>query len=85
MRLWQTNPLEAITLVRGEGCRVTDASGRVYLDMLAGTWCNVLGYGHQRWVEAVQDQVCTLTHVGSSFAAGEIDQALAKLGEVLPA
>jgi len=85
MRLWQTNPLEAITLVRGEGCRVTDASGRVYLDMLAGTWCNVLGYGHQRWVRAVQEQVRTLTHVGSSFAAGEIDQALAKLGEVLPA
>jgi len=85
MRLWKTNPLEAITLVRGEGCRVTDASGKVYLDMLAGTWCNVLGDGHQRWVRAVQDQVRALTHVGSSFATGEIDRALAKLGEVLPA
>jgi 2,2-dialkylglycine decarboxylase (pyruvate) len=85
MRLWQTNPLEAITLVRGEGCRVIDAAGRVYLDMLAGTWCNILGYGHRAWVEAVHDQARTLTHVGSSFASSEIDRALAKLGEVLPA
>lgn len=85
MRLWHTNPLEGITLVGGEGCRVFDASGKAFLDMLAGTWCNILGYGHRRWIEAVQEQASTLAHVGSSFATREIEEAMGRLREILPA
>ena len=53
MRLWQTNFLQEGTLVRGQGCTVWDEAGKPYLDLLSGTWCNVLGYGHPRWVEAI--------------------------------
>jgi 2,2-dialkylglycine decarboxylase (pyruvate) len=84
MQLWQTNPLEEITLVRGEGCTVWDGSGKAYLDLLSGTWCNILGYGHPRWVEAVQSQAETLAHVGAAFPTEEVGAALAKLGEILP-
>ena len=85
MRLWQTNPLEGITLAGGEGCRVFDPSGKAFLDMLAGTWCNILGYGHRRWVKAAQEQLSALAHVGSSFATREIEEAMGKLREILPA
>lgn len=84
MRLWQTNPFQGITLVRGEGCTVWDAAGKPYLDLLSGTWCNVLGYGHPRWIEAVQHQASKLVHVGAPFQTEEVDKALSKLGEILP-
>jgi len=84
MRLWQTNPLQEITLVRGQGCTVWDEAGKPYLDLLSGTWCNVLGYGHPRWVAAVQDQVSRLAHVGASFPTAEVHEALFKLQEALP-
>jgi len=84
MRLWQTNPLNGITLIRGEGCTVWDATGKSYVDLLAGTWCNVLGYGHPRWAAAVRSQAGKLAHVGSAFSAAEVDEALRKLAEILP-
>ncbi|MFO7743664.1 MAG: aspartate aminotransferase family protein [Anaerolineae bacterium] len=76
--------MERIRLVHGAGCTVWDATGQAYLDLLAGTWCNVLGYGHPRWIEAVRSQAGKLTHVGASFSTEEVDAALRKLGEILP-
>jgi 4-aminobutyrate aminotransferase-like enzyme len=84
-RLWQTHAVETIRLTQGSGCTVWDSKGKAYLDLLAGTWCNVLGYNHPRWTEAIRSQVGKLTHVGASFSTGEVDDALGKLGEVLPA
>jgi 4-aminobutyrate aminotransferase-like enzyme len=84
MRIWQTNAFQEITLVRGQGCTVWDEAGKPYLDLLSGTWCNVLGYGHPRWVKAIEDQVSKLTHVGTSFPTTEVYEALSKLQEVLP-
>lgn len=84
MRLWQTHPFHKIVLTRGEGSTVWDTSGKSYVDLLSGTWCNILGYGHPRWVEAIREQVAKLTHVGTSFCAQEVDPALAKLREILP-
>lgn len=68
----------------GQGCTVWDTAGQPYLDLLSGTWCNVLGYGHPRWVEAVQDQVSKLAHVGAPFPTTEVHEALLKLREILP-
>jgi 2,2-dialkylglycine decarboxylase (pyruvate) len=84
MRLWQTNPLQKITLVHGQGCTVWDEAGKPYLDLLSGTWCNVLGYRHPRWIEAIQHQVSKLAHVGAPFPTEEVGEALSKLGEILP-
>jgi 2,2-dialkylglycine decarboxylase (pyruvate) len=84
MRLWQTHTLEGITLVRGKGCTVWNKGSEPYLDLLAGTWCNILGYDHPRWLKAIQSQVSKLTHVGSAFPTEEVHEALSKLQEILP-
>jgi putrescine aminotransferase len=48
---------KAITIVRGEGATVYDASGRAYLDALASLWyCNV-GYGRTELGDAAAAQM----------------------------
>ena len=68
-----------ISLVRGEGSRVWDAEGNVYLDLFPGWGCNVLGYCPPRVVEALQQQVAQLIHVPNTWhieQQGEFAEAL---------
>jgi acetylornithine/N-succinyldiaminopimelate aminotransferase len=51
-----------VALVRGSGCRVWDADGAEYLDLIAGIAVSVLGHAHPAVVEAVSRQVRTLCH-----------------------
>ena len=84
MRLWQTNPLESITLVRGEGCRVWDTRGKSYLDLLSGCWCAVLGHGHPRLAEEIKKQADRLIHAGPPMLSEGVEEGLRKLAEILP-
>lgn len=84
MQLWNTHQFEDITLTQGQGCTVWDENGKAYIDLLAGTWCNILGYAHPRWEAAIQAQVASLTHVGKHFITKEINQALSALKDILP-
>lgn len=56
-----------ITLVRGEGARVWDDTGKEYLDFVAGIAVNVLGHCPPALVRAVQEQVATLIHTTNLF------------------
>lgn len=56
-----------ITLVRGEGPRVWDSDGKVYLDFVAGIAVNVLGHCHPAVVKAVQEQATQLVHVSNLY------------------
>ena len=56
-----------ITLVRGEGIRVWDSNGKVYLDFVAGIAVNVLGHCHPAIIKAVQEQVTQLVHVSNLY------------------
>ena len=58
----------AVELVRGTGATVTDAEGKVYLDLLAGIAVNSLGHAHPAVVAAVSQQVATLGHVSNFFS-----------------
>ncbi|GCE13251.1 aspartate aminotransferase family protein [Tengunoibacter tsumagoiensis] len=58
---------QPLTLVRGEGTRVWDSQGNVYLDFVAGIAVNVLGHCHPAIVEAVQQQVTQLVHVSNLY------------------
>ncbi|MFN8126793.1 MAG: acetylornithine transaminase [Candidatus Nanopelagicales bacterium] len=62
MRNYGTPPL---ALVRGEGCRVWDADGNAYLDLVAGIAVNTLGHAHPAIVDAVTDQVGQLGHTSN--------------------
>ena len=57
----------AITLARGEGCRVWDDSGKLYLDFASGIAVNAVGHCHPRWVNAVAGQAGTLAHVSNLY------------------
>ena len=56
-----------VTLVRGEGTRVWDSDGKVYLDFVAGIAVNVLGHCHPAIVKAVQHQVTQLVHISNLY------------------
>ncbi len=53
--------------VRGAGCRLWDADGKVYLDFLAGVAVNSLGHCHPKVVEALQKQAETLIHCSNYY------------------
>ncbi len=58
---------QPLTLLRGEGTRVWDSDGKVYLDFVAGIAVNVLGHCHPAIIEAVQHQVTQLVHVSNLY------------------
>ncbi|WP_020677083.1 acetylornithine transaminase [Geopsychrobacter electrodiphilus] len=53
--------------VRGAGCKLWDADGREYLDMLAGVAVNNLGHCHPRIVAAIKAQAETLIHCSNYY------------------
>jgi acetylornithine aminotransferase/acetylornithine/N-succinyldiaminopimelate aminotransferase len=57
----------ALTLVRGEGTRVWDDTGRRFLDFSSGIAVNALGHAHPHWVGAVQAQAAQLVHTSNLF------------------
>jgi acetylornithine/N-succinyldiaminopimelate aminotransferase len=57
----------AVEFVRGEGARLWDADGKEYLDFLAGISVCSVGHCHPAVVEAVREQVGTLTHVSNLY------------------
>jgi acetylornithine/N-succinyldiaminopimelate aminotransferase len=56
-----------VALVSGQGCRVTDADGREYLDLIAGIAVSALGHAHPAIVTAVSDQVRRIGHTSNLF------------------
>lgn len=72
-----------VEFVSGEGCRLTDANGRLYLDFLSGIAVTSLGHAHPAVRDAVAAQVGKLLHVSNLFhtglneeVAGEIDRLI---------
>ena len=63
----QTYARYPIALVRGEGCRLWDADGKVYLDFVAGLAVCNLGHCHPRVVEAIRAQAGRLLHVSNLY------------------
>src|SRR5437660_8899688 len=58
---------QPVAFVKGEGTRVWDSDGKVYLDFVAGIAVNVLGHCHPAIVKAVQEQVTQLIHVSNLY------------------
>ena len=67
-----------VALARGKGCRVWDADGREYPDLIAGIAVCSLGHAHPAIVEAVSRQVapsrtrptCSCTSARSHWPSG---------------
>jgi putrescine aminotransferase len=54
-------------MVSGEGCWLTDGTGRRLFDGLAGLWCVNVGYGRHEIVDAVTEQMRRLPYYCSFF------------------
>jgi predicted acetylornithine/succinylornithine family transaminase len=56
-----------LTLVRGKGSYVYDASGKRYLDLIAGIGVNALGHSHPKIVNAIRKQAGLLIHASNLY------------------
>ncbi|MDR1806659.1 MAG: acetylornithine transaminase [Propionibacteriaceae bacterium] len=78
----------ARTFIAGDGCYLTDADGKRYLDLLAGIAVVAVGHGNKAVAEAIAAQAARLGHVSNFFAtppqvelAEELTALLAPAGE----
>ncbi|WIG58635.1 MAG: N-acetylornithine aminotransferase [Ktedonobacterales bacterium] len=68
-----------LVMERGEGVRIWDANGKVYLDLVAGIATNVLGHAHPNVVRAIQQQATKLIHTSNLY----INERQVELAELL--
>ncbi len=84
--LYYDQPLE---LVSGKGSRVTDASGRSYLDFFCGILTNMLGYDLPEVREAVERQLATgVVHTSTLYlirSQVELAEKIARLSGIADA
>jgi acetylornithine/N-succinyldiaminopimelate aminotransferase len=80
--LLQVYRRSSIVFERGRGCRLFDADGRSYLDLLSGIGVAALGHAHPRLAAAIADQAQQLLHTSNLFfhpLQGELASRLAEL------
>src|SRR6478672_121760 len=66
----------------GRGCRLFDANGRSYLDLISGVGVAALGHAHPRLAAAIADQAQQLLHTSNLFfhpLQGELATRLSSL------
>ncbi|WP_342396408.1 aspartate aminotransferase family protein [Candidatus Chlorohelix sp.] len=56
-----------MVIVKGEGVRLWDQTGRSYLDFVGGWAVNALGHCHPAVVNAIQQQAATLIHTSNQY------------------
>ena len=78
--------VEQLNIVRGDGVYVYDDSGKEYLEGLAGLWCASLGYSNAELIEAITDQLKTLSysHMFGGRTHNVVIQLAEQLSEMLP-
>ena len=80
--VWQNYGRFPIVISHGEGCRLWDDEGNVYLDLVAGlAVCNV-GHCHPKVVEAVREQVGKLIHVSNLYYTLPMTELAERLTEL---
>jgi acetylornithine aminotransferase/acetylornithine/N-succinyldiaminopimelate aminotransferase len=67
------------TMVKGEGCWLTDEDGKKYLDFLSGIAVCSLGHCHPKVTEAIQHQADKLVHVSNLYYT----EPMTRLAEIL--
>jgi acetylornithine/N-succinyldiaminopimelate aminotransferase len=72
----------SVVFERGRGCRLFDANGRSYLDLISGVGVAALGHAHPRLAAAVAAQAQELLHTSNLFfhpLQGELAERLSNL------
>jgi 4-aminobutyrate aminotransferase-like enzyme len=71
-------------LVRGEGVRVWDADGKVYIDFESGQVCASTGHCHPDYTKAIVEQASSLVQTGSGYTTPARILLAQKLAEIMP-
>jgi acetylornithine/N-succinyldiaminopimelate aminotransferase len=71
-----------IELVRGEGIRLFDSTGREYVDFTSGIAVNALGYGDAGLRQAMHDAADGLVHVSNLFRTSPGERLAERLVEL---
>ncbi len=66
--LFQNYARQPVLLVRGEGTRAWDESGKEYLDLVGGLGVNLLGHPHKDAEGTLAAQAATLIHTSNVFS-----------------
>ncbi len=77
-------PKRPLTIVRGEGARVWDDSGREFIDCICGHGVANLGHSHPRLVRAVSEQAGKLITLSPVFYNDQRALLLEKLVRITP-
>src|SRR5437870_9928044 len=75
---------DPIELVRGEGPWVWDSDGKKYLDCFGGVLTVSVGHANPKVVEAVVNQVKTLSHTSTLYANKQMSDYAEKLAKIAP-
>ncbi len=70
---------------RAEGCWITDADGKAYLDLYGGFAVAAIGYGHPKVVAAIREQAGRLMHCPSAHPSRVRAEFLEALASIAPA
>lgn len=81
--LFETYGTPPRELVSGRGTIVNDAEGNEYLDLLSGIAVNALGHAHPAIVDAVTNQIATLSHTSNLFAHPQVIKLAERLKALL--
>jgi len=73
-----------LVLVKGDGRRVTDATGRTYLDFFGGILTVSVGHAHPAIAAAITDQVHQLVHTSTLYITEPMVDLAEKLAEITP-
>ena len=73
--------VEQLNIVKGEGIYVYDDAGNKYLEGLAGLWCAALGYGNEELIDAITEQLKTLSY--SHMFGGRTHKVVIELADKL--
>ena len=68
-----------VVIDHGNGAKVYDPEGKMYVDFASGIGVNSVGYGDKDWIEAVATQSKKLSHASNLFYT----ENAARLAEVL--
>jgi acetylornithine aminotransferase len=71
-----------VAFSHGNGSRLSDTSGKSYLDALSGIAVNTLGHNHPALVAAISEQAARLLHTSNHYQIPQQDRLADRLAEL---
>ncbi len=70
--------------VDGQGCKVTDALGHTYIDVMSGLWLKNVGYGRKEIADAAYQQMLKLTYMPMGTTTEPTIRLADKVAQITP-